>query len=78
MERAKKMEIKACFDIALKGNTWGKGIYGNWFFPGCAGTRKYVVRDNTALRNFESLDRFFDDTDEALSVSNELLSFQLF
>ena len=70
-ERAKQMEIKACFDIELKGNTWGKN--GNWFFPCCAGNRKYVVRDNIAMKKFEKLDTFFDDTDEALSVSIKLL-----
>ena len=65
MERAKKMEIKTYFDIDM-----GKG---NWNFPCCAGIKKYVDREQSDM-NFKNLDIFFDDTDEALSVSTELFS----
>ena len=64
-ERALKMEIKTYFDIDM-----GKG---NWNFPCCAGIKKYVVREQSDM-NFKNLDIFFDDTDEALSVSTDLFS----
>ena len=67
-KRAIKMEIKTSFNIDM-----GKG---NWSFPCCARTEGYVVREKSALKTFKNLDMFFDDTDEALSVSIELLSFQ--
>ena len=60
-KRAIKMEIKTSFNIDM-----GKG---NWSFPCCAGIKEYVVREKSALKNFKNLDVFFDDTDEALSVS---------
>ena len=63
MERAKMMEIKTYFDIDMD--------KGNWNFPCCAGIKKYVVREQSDM-NFKNLDIFFDDTDEALSVSTEL------
>ena len=66
MERAKKMEIKTYFDLDM-----GKG---NWNFPCCAGIKKYVVREQSDM-NFKNLDIFFDDTDEAFSVSTELRFF---
>ena len=61
-ERALTMEIKTYFDIDMS--------KGNWSFPCCAGIKKYVVRERSDLKNFKSLDIFFDETDEALSVSN--------
>ena len=60
-ERAINMEIITSFNIDM-----GKG---NWSFPCCAGIKEYVVREKSALKNFKNLDVFFDDTDEALSVS---------
>ena len=64
-ERAMKMEIKTCFDIDMS--------KGNWSFPRCAGIKKYVIREKSDLKDFKikSLDIFFDETDEVLSVSNE-------
>ena len=63
-ERALTMEIKTYFDIDMS--------KGNWSFPCCAGIKKYIVRQKSDLKNFKSLDIFFDETDEALSVSTEL------
>ena len=64
-ERALQMEIKTYFDIDM-----GKG---KWSFPCCAGIKKYVIREKSDLKDFKikSLDIFFDETDEVLSVSNE-------
>ena len=64
-ERAMKMEIKTFFDIDMS--------KGNWSFPWCAGIKKYVIREKSDLKDFKikSLDIFFDETDEVLSVSNE-------
>ena len=65
-ERAMKMEIKTRFDIDMS--------KGNWSFPCCPGIKKYVVRDKSDFKDFKikSLEIFFEETDEALSVSTDL------
>ena len=65
-ERALTMEIKTYFDIDMS--------KGNWSFPCCAGIKRYVVRGQSDFKDFKikSLDIFFDETDEVLSVSTEL------
>ena len=66
-KRAIKMEIKTSFNIDM-----GKG---SWSFPCCAGIEEYVDREKNAVEKFRNLEVFFDDTDEALSVSTKIQYF---
>ena len=45
---------------------------------GICGSKDCVVREKSAYQNFKSMEMFFDETDEALSVSIEIESFLSF